>query len=286
MALLLAFANDSFARSQKPSTPGRAGAQSQRQAAPSQENSAPYQRGTPEAPVVVKVSPGPEDESKAAQDAKDRKEKAELDRKLVDFNGDLAFYTKLLAYVAAFQLMALLIQAYWLRRTVKVSEIAAIAAKESADAVVTQLRAYAFVTAANLRGFEQDGPLRLQIRISNRGQTPAYELTHEHGFTYGLASISRLKGDLWPPERDVPLSKATLPPGVIKDAFIDIAEPLSPEIKSAIRDGTHGLFAYGEIRYKDGFGNPRVSKYRLMYGGGPPLIDGQFTVCEEGNYED
>ena len=195
------------------------------------------------------------------------------------FNLFLVIFSGALVAVGAFQ-------AIFLRTSVVATEKTAAAAKASADAVVTQLRAYASVTAATIRGFEQDGPLRIQIRISNRGQTPAYELTHEHGFTRGTASVSRLKGDLWPPERDVSLSKVTVPPGVIKDAFIDIDEPLSPEVKSSIRDGTHGLFAYGEIRYKDGFGNPRVSNYRLMYGGGPPIIDGQFTVCEEGNYED
>ena len=195
------------------------------------------------------------------------------------FNLFLVIFSGALVAVGAFQ-------AIFLRASVVATEKTAAAAKASADAVVTQLRAYAFVTAASIRGFEQDGPLSIQIRISNRGQTPAYELTHEHGFTHGLASVSRFKGDLWPPERDVPLSKTTLAPGVIHDAIIDVANRLSQESKSAIRTGTHGLFAYGEIRYKDGFGNPRVSSYRLMYGGGPPLVDGQFTVCEEGNYED
>jgi hypothetical protein len=61
---------------------------------------------------------------------------------------------------------------------------------------------------------------------------------------------------------------------------------MGPEAKAAIRAGSHALFAYREIRYKDAFGNTPVTKYRLMYGGGAPLTNDQFTICEEGNYED
>jgi hypothetical protein len=149
------------------------------------------------------------------------------------FNLFLVIFSGALVAVSAFQ-------AIFLRASVVATEKTAAAAKASADAVVTQLRAYAFVTDARVRGFERHGPLRLQIRISNRGQTPAYEFTHEHGFTLGEASISRFKGELWPPERDVPLSKTTLAPGISQDAVIDIPTPLRPEVKAAIRDGTHG----------------------------------------------
>jgi hypothetical protein len=178
------------------------------------------------------------------------------------------------------------IQSTDMQASIAVANKAADAAKQSADAVVSQLRAYASVTAASIHGFQQDGPICLKIRIENRGQTPAYGLTHDGGFTLREADVSRFKGDLWPPERNMLLSKATLPPGVIRHASMDVPIPLSPDAKAAIRDGTLALFAYGEIRYSDAFGNPRKSTYRLMYGGSAPVTNDQLTICEEGNCED
>lgn len=272
----------------------------QPETAVTQEKTNEDQRGTEQSPLIVKVAPTPKTDDERAEETKERdrianadRKKEEFDAKVVEYTGELAFFTKSLFFATGalvFATLGLCVAAFRQSRDMKssiaVADKAANAAKASADAVVTQLRAYASVTAARVQGFEQRGPLRLQIRISNRGQTPAYELTHEHGFTRGEASISRFKGELWPPERNVPLSKTTLAPGISHDAVIDIPTPLRPEVKAAIRDGTHGLFAYGEIRYIDAFGNPHVSTYRLMYGGGSPITDDKFNACEEGNYED
>lgn len=90
-----------------------------------QQHTAPDQRGTEQSPFIIRTLPSPSDEAKAAEEAKEQKEKKELDTKLVNFNGDLAFYTKILAIFAALQCFAMIIQAYWLHRTVKVSERAA-----------------------------------------------------------------------------------------------------------------------------------------------------------------
>jgi hypothetical protein len=258
------------------------------------------QRGTEQSPFIVKVAPAPKTDDERAEETKERdrianadRKKEESDTKVVEYTGELAFFTKSLFIATAalvFATLGLCVAAFRQSRDMKssiaVATKAANAAKASADAVVIQLRAYASVMAASIRGFEQNGPFRIQIRIANHGQTPAYELTHEHGFTHGEANISRFKGELWPPERDVPLSKTTLASGISQDAVIDIPAPLRPEVKTAIRVGTHGLFAYGEIRYRDAFGNWHVSTYRLMYGGGSPITDDKFTACEEGNYED
>jgi hypothetical protein len=203
----------------------------------------------------------------------------------------IALYTEVLAWFTGLLAVVSSGQGYFLYRADKTTRITADAAllsagaaRDTANAVVVQMRAYASVTAARIHGFEGDGPLRLHIRIANRGQTPAYDLTHEHGFTIREASANRFRGDLWPPERDPPLSKGTLAPGTITDAFIHMP-PLRPDGKDAVREGTHGLFAYGEIRYKDAFGKLRFSTYRFMYGGGAPLTDDQFVICEEGNTE-
>src|SRR5260370_38687471 len=81
------------------------GAQSQRRAPRSQDqnppqqtqqNPTPDQRGTEQAPLVVRTIPGPTDEAKAAEEAKHRREKAKLYRKLVDLSSELAVLPKIL----------------------------------------------------------------------------------------------------------------------------------------------------------------------------------------------
>jgi hypothetical protein len=258
------------------------------------------QRGTEQSPLIVKVAPAPKTDAERAEEAKESERIAEADRKkeksdadLVKYTAELAFFTKAL-FAATVALVIATIglgfaafrQSRDMKSSIAVADKAANAAVASADAVVSQLRAYVSITAASIQGFQQNGHIRLNVRIENRGHTPAYELTHDGGFTLREADVSRFKGDLWPPERNMLLSKATLPPGVIRHAFTDVSRPLSPDAKAAIREGTLGLFAYGEIRYRDVFGNSHISTYRLMYGGYAPVTDDQLTICEEGNYED
>lgn len=64
------------------------------------------QLGTEQLPVIVRILPNSLSETEAAQDAKDRQEraaaersKAELDRDLVNYNSDLSLYTKFLVCV-------------------------------------------------------------------------------------------------------------------------------------------------------------------------------------------
>src|SRR5262249_41401431 len=69
---------------------------------------------------------------------RERKDVAELDRKLVDFNGRLAFYTWCLALIAALQFAALITQTFFLWKTLRI-------AGASADALPALERAYIFV---------------------------------------------------------------------------------------------------------------------------------------------
>jgi hypothetical protein len=70
------------------------------QATQPQQTAAPDQRGTDQSPFIVKIPSTPESEAKAAEEADERREKAKLDIALVKFNGDLAFYTLILAIIA------------------------------------------------------------------------------------------------------------------------------------------------------------------------------------------
>src|SRR5579863_2367202 len=181
------------------------------------------------------------------------------------FNFFLVSFTGLLVATGAGQ-------CYLIFRTLKATEKSANAAQASAEAVVGQLRAYVSVVSAKIHGFDGEGPYRVQVRIGNTGQTPAFEMSGENGVTIREAEISRSKEELWPPERQhtekrVPRSKSSQGPGVVSDSFITIQQ-ISAEGKAAVRDGRSAIFAYGEILYRDAFSNDRITKYRLMYGGG------------------
>lgn len=163
------------------------------------------------------------------------------------------------------------------------AQATADAAKMCSEALLAELRAYVFAVSAKVIGFQEDGPIRVQVRIANTGRTPAFEMTTEHGVAVQPAATNRLKGDLWPKTRGAPDKRMPLNPTVISDAFLDI-RPLSAEEKGAIKDGRYGIFAYGEVCYKDAVGRSHRSTYRMMYGGEAGAApDGQFVFCEEGN---
>src|SRR2546425_7951700 len=102
-----------LAPSQNPSLSGReAHQQKQEQSPRTQQPTTTNQRGTEEAPLIVKEIPTAKTREESAQEAKDRQEKASNDRNLV-----IASY--ILAAIAAFQLFVFGYQAIQLRRTVE-----------------------------------------------------------------------------------------------------------------------------------------------------------------------
>lgn len=227
-----------------------------------QQTPAADQRGTEQSPVVVRVVPGPPEQANAAQDEKDRREKADLDRKLVEYNGDLALYTKILAWFAFFQFLALGAQAYWLSRTVKVSERAADAAKESADAVVSQLRAYIHVALAEPPTIDDERVLKATVHVKNTGQTPAYD----------AVIVSNIGIVSWPPPRPLEtifvdteaptVVRISLPSG---EASANIPEMPNVTVaeEAGLRAGAYRIIVWGKVNYTDAFKNPRITRYAL-----------------------
>jgi hypothetical protein len=213
------------------------------------------------------------------------------------FSGLLALFTWTLWKATDALWRVSIIHARHLARSVGATERAANAAKENADAakitadaVIAQMRAYVKVYSAKVHGFDGDGPIRIQVRIGNNGGTVAFDVAGLWGVTVRPAEVYSFKGELWPETRDPlappPMSRAGLAPRAVFDSFNEI-RPLSPEEKTAIRDGSYGIFAYGELLYKDALKNPRRTTYRLMYGGAAGADpNGLFVVCEEGNYSD
>lgn len=94
--IALVIAGDVSAQSQGPAPP--VGEQRQAQPNPAQENPKANPQTAAQAPITVNVLPTPKTEAERADEARERKEKADLDRRLVQFTADLATYTERLYY--------------------------------------------------------------------------------------------------------------------------------------------------------------------------------------------
>lgn len=135
------------------------------------------QRGTEQLPLVVKVMPAVKSAEETAKENRDKQQKSEIDRKLVDFNGDLDNYTKLLAWVAGLQVLALFAQATFLGFTLKNTARAATAAKNSSDATIALERPCLFVTRTHLGEAHVEADRTIShfcdYSIENYGRSPA-----------------------------------------------------------------------------------------------------------------
>src|ERR1700730_15667438 len=133
------------------------------QSKPQQPQQAPAsdQRGTEQAPFVVKMIPAPAShEDTPGEEAKRYEEKAELDRKMVKFNGDVANYTLILAIVAVFQFLALFVQAVFLAKTFKVARTA-----------LRDLERALIFGSTTLHGLDENGKMILMPQCINYGRS-------------------------------------------------------------------------------------------------------------------
>jgi hypothetical protein len=148
-----------------------------------------------------------------------------------------------------------------------------------------QLRAYVFVTNAGIDNFGQGVVPRLAYKYMNTGQTPAYKVIAVS------AIIIRKRNDLspFPNPKDTPTytvgehSKLALGPQMFLNSSPNLANtPLTADEIKGIIDGTLTLYFFGEIKYRDGFGEDRFTRFRYSYGkknvGGRGL-----NVTAEGN---
>jgi hypothetical protein len=150
----------------------RRSGRNQPQSQPQQTQQAPAtdQRGTPQNPLFIQQISPETSEAERAEKAKADHEKENLDRQLVKFSGDLAYYTLALVVVAVLQFVALIVQAIILGRTLRATAIAAQAAKDSADSSVLVQRPYLYITGIEFTIADAVG---VTYRIENIGTTPA-----------------------------------------------------------------------------------------------------------------
>lgn len=295
LALLAILLGVAAAQSQQPPASAGGGRQSQQQQTqPLQHPTAPDQRGTEQMPLVVKPLPTPKTEEEAVQDARERDQKAALDRSLVKFTYYLVIIGGFQLAVFIGQLIVFGLQARRLRQTVETSAdqgrdmkrsvaesaraatamehvakgvaVSAKAATESVAAVkertAMQMRAYLTVVVGTAVYQERAKDVRFEGKpaLVNTGNTPA----HKVGFRAKAGILPFPLPDNFDFTISTPwVGASILGPhqnftlsAMVAD-FVDEAEV--PGIKS----GTAGKFlhVWGTVTYEDVFGESRYTNF-------------------------
>ena len=241
-----------------------AGQPPQSHPAATQEERREDQRGTTNAPLIVKTLPADDAESKADEERADREQHATAERWLVAFAGLLAFFTVVLAiatgglFVATWNLV-----------------------RDGRRHSERQLRAYINCIDAKVRDF--DGPnASANITLRNSGQTPAYNVVTI--ITGKLAEYPLATPLEFHPDAE---RKRNGVVGVGLNFYIKppIREPsLLPLHRSLIEAGSAGFYVYGRCDYRDAFGRDLWTTFRVVYNGSIWAREpGDMTVCEGGN---
>jgi hypothetical protein len=196
---------------------------------------------------------------------------AEFDR----WTDPISIFTFLLVVVGA-------TQAWFLYQTNIGTQKAADAAKASADAVVSQLRAY--ISMKTKEGIPSRfdpvaGPI-VYFDLKNTGQTPAFELTHWIRAAIGPADYD---GPFEMGESAPEPAPLTLAPQAVINLGTTGPAPLGNDA-ARFAAGQIAAFIFGEIRYRDAFGHQRFYKYRYRLKRPDPagLVSG-LDLCGDGN---
>jgi len=249
VGLSLAVVGYSFGQSQQPPpSEGKSGRPQQSQSQSAQQQPADNQRGTEQAPLVVKVLPAPKTNEETAQEAKDRSEKAANDRELVIYSRDLDILTAILIAVGLLQLFVFGYQALKLRQTVKTME----------DTAERQLRAYVFITDGNIS--IDPTTFRIFIKLRNSAQTPGYEFS-----TWLGGGIYRDDDSPFPLDTK-PLGERSVASIIGPGETVDIDSrnsSISQEEISAIIDEYLAIFVWGGCDYTDTFGKRWSFVFRM-----------------------
>ena len=249
LLLICLFADHAYSNTPPPS--GGERSQPQKQSANPQQGTSPNQYGTEQSPVFIKVLPTKESDAKAAKDADERDQKAELDRKLVEFNGDLAYYTKILAIVAGLQFLALIGQIVFMRLAFKEGRRAADVAR---DAMIAGERAFIFAVSVTGQWTRTNktGPYFWYLCPiwQNSGSTPTRNMTMRT--TCVLKTEPLPKGFNFDDPTAV-TGTALIPPKITVFGGRAPDPPLSPQDILEVIAGKKILYLWGWARYHDVF---------------------------------
>lgn len=230
------------------------------------------------APVVVKVVPASKTAAEAEAEKRENERKADIERKGLVTNVFLAVF-------ALGQLIVTGITLFGLRHAKLAAEAAdkaADAAKASADIAAEsaqrQLRAYVTVKETAITELAVGQTPDVVIAYENVGQTPAHDVTVKLGVK--VPRLPQLEAfELEPPHPSD--SRSVVFPGQGGTLAISMPPALDDDFIRKFRAGVLSIYAYGEIRYRDEFGKPRYTRFRLVHD--HTRRPHHFALCPEGN---
>jgi hypothetical protein len=205
------------------------------------------QRGTDQAPFMIKILPSTDSEHKAAQEEHDRTEKAEVDRKLAfetqriaDYTFWLSAFTLTLFCAAVGQIVLFWVQLRYMQQGLKDAQITAIAARDAAAAQTSEFLAthhpkvrikHVFFTG----DIQPATPLVAAVECVNNGTTEA--VITEFGIKFLVVEKDRF----------LPFPNPPIP-RIIKDARFQLACGLTLRLPDVCNAVTLSRAEYVNIR--------------------------------------
>jgi hypothetical protein len=163
------------------------------------------------------------------------------------------------------------------------ADVARDAVKLAEKTAERQLRAYVFADALEIRKFGTNEPLEGWLFLKNSGATPSYEF--ERG---GKLMYTRFPATEFPQIEWGGIKGYLAPHGEIFFGPIPLPRALTAAETANVIAGTHAIYLFGKIKYRDAFGHQRGFEFRSYYRGngtaaGPVLTTQQDS---EGNTAD
>ena len=244
-----------FAHSQQPppSAPESKGDPPKSEGGRPQPKTQPDDRGTEKAPAIVKVLPAPKSEAEAAQDAKEKEEKAATDRWLVGLTGVLAVVGFLQLLVFGGQAFLFYRQLKTMRDTVNQGKITADAAQASAETTKMQMRAWVFI-----------GPKLATINSGAPGKVSFQMIIGAYGETPGRVTEYCVQTS-----PDCPTGEPHYDEAFITRAEFPMGQDDQFPIQSVFTVGVH-TFVFGYVKYVDAFKAPHCSRFCGKVNGSEP----------------
>jgi hypothetical protein len=246
VALTIVVVVDAYARSHRPPPGvGKSGQPEQNQTQGAQQPPAPDQRGTENAPFIVKAQPSPKTQAQTDQEAKDRLDQAA-------YNWDTLFLSGLLIIVAFLQFVAIGIQAVFLWLAFKATKKSA----DIAEAALVQLNR-AFISPKGLtclshRNEDIKGAEKYWYSIvpiwENSGNTPTRDMTiYVNSYFESTPMPSDFRFPPFISSEKIPIfagPKATFGGSWVTKTGDELAK---------VKAGTKYFYIWGEARYRDIF---------------------------------
>jgi hypothetical protein len=183
------------------------------------------------------------------------------------FTAVIMAFTGILAVVAILQTLSLHASNQLARRTATTLESTSQA----------ELRAYVGIEEASIKDFTHGKTPRVQFKIKNFGQTPAYDVTIWNDF-----KLMRMTDAMFAPCAVRPTHAPNPGQWYFVDSRAD--DPLTGDDIINFEHELARLYLYGEIRYADAFGRGQTTAFRLEYGKRHTIAGKGMGLSDEGNH--